>query len=199
MILGWPLITVKGYCSGTRRYTSEGSDKILKCHGRKKSGSVKFSTVLLCKVLCFFRCWRFEYHPSKKLDFWKQFFSLMTTVLQALREISDRFAKNAQFLLHIFYLGGFKLLRNLALCHYSHLCRKNKRRKQETCSRNRPSTQRQFSSHFTGRGMDLKFLCFQVPLNCVLELIVGIKSLVTSMPSRSTHCWERSKMYSLKV
>lgn len=152
-----------------------------------------------CVKFCIFQMLEVWISSFKEIGFLKTFFFLVTTVLQALREMSDRFAKNAQFLLHIFYLGEFKLLRNLALCHYSHLCRKNKRRKQETRSRNRPSTQRQFSSHFTGRGMDLKFLCFQVPLNCVLELIVGIKSLVTSMPSRSTRFWERSKMCSLKI
>lgn len=53
MILGCPLLTVKGYRSGTRSYTSEGCDKILKCQGGIKSGSVKFSTSLLCKVLYF--------------------------------------------------------------------------------------------------------------------------------------------------
>lgn len=46
------LTIMKVYCSGTRMFASGGSEETLKSRMRTQKDALKFSTVLLCKLLC---------------------------------------------------------------------------------------------------------------------------------------------------
>lgn len=143
---------------------------------RAQSDAVTFSTVLLCKLLCVSEAEGSNVTLQKNLNFWKKkVFSSWLRSFMALGEMPDRFAESAQLLVHIFYF-----LRNLAPWHYSRLCRTRASERAwetETWFAHRPRAQRQLSSRFTRRGVDLNFPCFQVTLdwafgagclNCVL-------------------------------